>query len=136
FRIGQPFELEWIEGGSLAMVRRVLAGLPPYVAPSLVYIPFNYPPLYFVVCAWVARALGPSLMTLRLVSFVASLGCGAAIARLIVIETRRRDAALLAMSLFFATYRFAGAWLDTARSDSLQLALLLLGFVILREGKG
>src|SRR5437899_11890330 len=72
-RMRFPFELEWMEGGVLDHVRRILAGQPLYVAPSLRFTPFIYPPLYFELGAVVCRVLGPGFAQLRLLSFLASL---------------------------------------------------------------
>jgi hypothetical protein len=131
-RLGFPYELEWIEGGSLTMVARMTEGRPLYVAPSLAYVPFNYPPLYFGVSALATRLLGDGFLPLRLVSFLSSLACGALLYRLVWFETRRRLAGWVAVGLFFATFRHAGAWLDVARADSFHLALVLAAFLVLR----
>ena len=74
-QLGYPYELEWMEGGSVEIVGRVLHGQALYVAPSLHYVPYTYPPLYFWVSALVAKMTGLSFLPLRLVSFVSSLGC-------------------------------------------------------------
>jgi hypothetical protein len=124
-RLRYPFELEWIEGGSLQQVRRVLAGQPIYAAPTLEYIPFNYTPLYYVVSAWAARLFGDGFAALRLVSFASSLAGAALIFAIVRRAVGRAAPAVIAAGLFFAAYRFAGGWLDVARSDSLHLALLL-----------
>jgi hypothetical protein len=131
-RIGYPFELEWLEGQSLEEVRRLLAGQPIYVAPSLGFVASNYTPLYFVLAAGSALVLGPGFMALRCVSFLSSLLCLGAIFVLVRHETRSRKAAFLAAGLFAATYRLSGAWLDVARADSLYLALILAGACVLR----
>ena len=131
-RLGFPYELEWIEGGSLTMVGRAVAGRPLYVAPSLAYVPFNYPPLYFWVSALATRLLGDGFLPLRLVSLVSSLACGALLYRLVVFETGRRLAGWVAVGLFYATFRHAGAWLDVARADSFHLALVLAAILVLR----
>lgn len=135
-RIGHPFELEWIEGGSLAMVRRLLHGQPLYAAPTLEYIPFNYTPLFYWCSAGLAKILGDSFVTLRLVAVVSTLACGALVYALVGFETGRREAGLLAACLFFATYRLAGAWMDVARSDTLSLAWMLGGVLLLRADPG
>jgi 4-amino-4-deoxy-L-arabinose transferase-like glycosyltransferase len=80
-RIGYPYELEWLEGGAVSIVQRVHAGHALYVQPSLHYVPWPYPPLYFWVSAGVAQVTGVGFMALRLVSFAASLGTFAAIFR-------------------------------------------------------
>jgi len=131
-RAGYPFELEWIEGGSLAQVRRILHGQPLYVAPSLEFVPFNYTPLYFYVSSWAARAWGDGFLSLRLVSILASVACMVLLFTYVLRETRSRFAALLSTGLWCATYRIGGGWLDVARADSLHLALLLAGFWVLR----
>ncbi len=41
-RIRYPFELEWMEGGSLLQLLRMLQGEKLYVAPTLEYVPFIY----------------------------------------------------------------------------------------------
>jgi 4-amino-4-deoxy-L-arabinose transferase-like glycosyltransferase len=131
-RLAYPFELEWLEGQSLEQVRRILAGLPIYVAPSLTFVPSNYTPLYFVVAAGSAALLGADFLALRLVSFLASLLCFALLYALVRRETRHWKAAFLSVGLFAATYRLSGAWLDIARADSLYLAFLLAGVCVLR----
>jgi 4-amino-4-deoxy-L-arabinose transferase-like glycosyltransferase len=130
-RMGYPFELEWIEGGSLTMVRRVIEGRPLYAAPSLEYVPFNYPPLYYWVSSVLVRLLGEGFAALRLVSFAASLASGALLFALVSGTTRSRTAAWLSAGLFFATFRLAGAWFDVARIDSLHLALVLAAMAVL-----
>ncbi|HEV8454081.1 MAG TPA: glycosyltransferase family 39 protein, partial [Gemmatimonadales bacterium] len=132
-RVRYPFELEWMEGGTLDHVRRVLNGQPLYVSPSLHFIPFIYPPLFFYVAAVAAKLLGSGFMPLRLVSILASL-----ISLLLIYRIIRRDGtspvpALLGACLFAASYRQGGAWLDIARVDSLFLCLVLASFFALRR---
>ena len=130
-RMGFPFELEWIEGGSLSMVHRVAEGRPLYVAPSLAYVPFNYPPLYYWVGAALVSLFGDSFAPLRALSFAGSLACGALLFVLVLGMTHRRTAAVLAAGLFFATFRLSGAWFDLARTDSLHLAFVLAAMAVL-----
>ena len=73
-RLGHPYELEWIEGGMRDVVRRALAGQPLYGAPTIEYVPFLYPPLYFHAAALVARITGEGFVALRAVSLAATLG--------------------------------------------------------------
>jgi dolichyl-phosphate-mannose-protein mannosyltransferase len=128
-RIGYPFELEWLEGGSLEHVARLLRGQALYVAPGPEFVPFPYPPLYYVLAAVVAKLTGPGFFALRAVSFASSMACFLAIYALVWHETQDRFAAWVASGLFAATFRAGGAWLDLARVDSLFLALFLLGLV-------
>jgi hypothetical protein len=135
-RMSYPFDLEWLEGGMLAEVRRVLHSQPLYAAPSPGYVPFDYTPLYFLVAALPARVMGEGLAALRLTSFVASLGVLAFIALIVRREGGSAAAAGLAAGLFAATYRLSGAWLDLARPDALFLALVLAGLWACRSPAG
>jgi hypothetical protein len=128
-RLGHPFELEWMEGGVVAVVQRILDGQRMYVEPSIDYVPFIYTPLYFEVSAWAARLFGTSFVALRIVSFVASLGSMAIIFRLIRSRTTSVQAGLIGAGLFAATYGLSGAWFDLARVDSLFLFLTLSAIV-------
>jgi len=134
-RLGYPYELEWLEGGNLAMVHRLLEGRPLYSAPSLEYVPFNYTPLYYWLSAPFARVFGEGFLALRLVSLLASVGCGALIWALVSRHARGRAAPWLATCLFFATWRLSGAWLDLARVDSLQLLLVLGGAWVMQRDR-
>ncbi len=132
-RFRSPFQLEWMEGGVLLHVERVLHGQSLYPAPSLGFTPYLYTPLYYYVAAGVSQIVGLHLSTLRVVSIVASLASFWAVYRLVWIDTRNRWAAVVAAGLLAATFRLAGAWLDLARVDSLFLALLLVGLVCVRR---
>ena len=132
-RFTYPYPLEWMEGGVLLHVQRVLHGQQLYVAPSIRFTPFLYTPLYYYVSAAVSWLLGAHLWTLRLVSIVASVVAFAALGRLVWVETRDRWASLVAVGLFAACYTISGAWLDLARVDSLFLALLLVGLWLVRR---
>lgn len=131
-RMAYPFELEWIEGAMVEQVRRILAGQPLYVRPSLDFIPYAYPPVYSYLAAFVSRIMGSGLLPLRLVSFAASLGCFSIIYRLVQHDTRNRTAALLASGLFAATFHLSGNWFDLARVDSLYLMLMLLAMYVVK----
>src|SRR6267143_1685706 len=73
-RMGYPFELEWMEGGMVDHVRRVLLGLPIYAKPSIEFVSFLYPPLYYEAAAVFSKVLGPGFLPLRLLSFLSSVG--------------------------------------------------------------
>ncbi len=124
-RLGYPFELEWMEGGTLDHVRRVLAGLPLYVPPTPDFVPFIYTPLYDWAAAGMTRLTGGGFLPLRLVSFLSFLGALALLFRLVRRETASPRAGFLAAALFAATYALSGGWFDLARTDSLALCLIL-----------
>lgn len=132
-RMRFPFELEWMEGASIAHLDRVAHGLPLYVKPSLEFTPFIYPPFYFTVASWMAKVTGVGFLPLRIVSFASSLGCFALLYAAVRPESGSRVPALLAAGLFAAAYRQSGSWLDLGRVDTLFLMLLLGGYVALRR---
>ena len=131
-RIGYLYELEWMEGGMLDHVGRLLEGKALYVAPSLDFVPFLYPPLYYGLSALVAKLIGLSFLPLRLVSLASSIFCGWLIYRFASSE-EGREAGWLAAGLFAATFLIGGAWFDLARVDMLFLALLLAAFSTVKD---
>lgn len=135
-RAGHPYELEWQEGGVLAHVERLAHGAPLYAAPSLDYIAFPYPPLYYAFAAGARAVLGPGFLAPRVVSIAASLVAFFLLHRIVARRTGSAFAGLCAAGLFAACYRFAGAWLDVARVDALSIALTLAGVEIVLARRG
>ena len=135
-RIGYPFELEWMESGSLEHVMRVLRGEALYVAPSVEFVAFPYPPLYYYVSAGVAKVLGPGFMALRVVSLLSSIGVAAIVLRFVLRESHSEAWGWIGAGLFIATWRASGLYLDVARLDSLFALLLVAGVYALRFARG
>jgi hypothetical protein len=134
-QLGYPYELEWMEGGSVEVAARVYHGQSIYVAPSLHYVPYAYTPLYYWVSGTLAHLTGIGFLPLRLVSLVASLGCFALLFAMVRRETRDAVAGFLAAGLFAATYEVGGAWLNIGRVDSLFLCLLLAALAVGRRAE-
>ena len=124
-RIGYPYELEWMEGGSVEVVHRVVLGQGIYGPPSMHFTPWPYTPLYFWVSAAVAEVTGIGFTPLRLVSFTASLAVLWLLYRMVAEETSDRVAGIVSVGVYAATFRLSGAWADIGRVDSLFLALTL-----------
>jgi hypothetical protein len=131
-----PFVLEWLEGGTLDVVQRILEGKPLYVAPSIDYVPYIYTPLYHYAAAAAASIVGLDFFAPRLVSFLASLGCGYMIYRICATETGQRLLAFCGAGLFFAMFDIAGKWFHVARVDSLNLLFLLIAVYLVRFRRG
>lgn len=132
--IGHPFQLEWMEGGMLEVAARVRDGEPLYVAPSVDYVPYIYPPLYFAIVAALSPLLGLELWTARLVSFAATVGVGVLAFDHVRRVTGSRWLAACAPLLYVATYELAGRWLHIARVDALALCWLYAAMWALRFG--
>ena len=50
-RATYPYPIEWLEGGAVEHVRRILQGRALYPAPSVDFVAYPYPPLYFRLSA-------------------------------------------------------------------------------------
>jgi hypothetical protein len=131
-RMAYPFELEWMEGGMLAHVQRLLDGKPIYAPPSMEFVSFLYPPLYYYAGALATTIGGVNLVSLRAVSFAGSLVSLWLLFAIARHETRSRLAGVLAAGLFVASYERSGAWLDLARADSFYIMWLLASVALLR----
>lgn len=132
-RLGYPFELEWMEGSSIAHLNRAVHGLPLYLKPSIDFTPFTYPPLYFIVSSWVAKLTGAGFVPLRWVSILASLGSMSLVYAYVRRESASRWPAVLGACLFAAVYRQGGAFFDMGRVDALFLCLTMGGAVAVRR---
>lgn len=131
-RLRYPYELEWMEGGAVDHVLRILHGQLLYVKPSLEFIPYIYTPLYYYLSALVSLVTGVGFFPLRLVSLLACLGTLALIFTWIRNESGGWRLGLVAAGLFAATYHSCGDWFDIARGDSLFIFLLIFGAFWLR----
>lgn len=127
-----PYQLEWMEGGFVDTVGRLLNGQDIYSPPGLEYTGFIYPPFYYLVSGAFAGVMGVDFFALRLVSLLAILGAGALIYRFVQRETGTHRWAIIGVGVFFATYDVGGRWFHIARVDSLLLLLLLASFYVLR----
>lgn len=135
-RIGVPFELEWMEGGMVDHVARVLDGKALYGKPEPEFIAFIYAPFYYYVSALLATITGNGYLPLRLVACLGALGSAVLIFLFVHRETASRQFAFLALSMFAASYAAVGTWFDIARPDTLSLMLLLAGAYLLRWRDG
>lgn len=131
-RIFYPYELEWMEGGMVDHVVRLLSRKQLYTEPSIEFIPYIYTPLFSYVGMIISKIFGVGFFSLRLISFLASLGCFVIIFEFVRRETKSLFFAILSVGLFAATYRISGTWLDLARVDSLFLFFLLWGSYLFR----
>lgn len=128
-RLAYPYELEWLEGGSVVQVMRLAAGLPIYGPPTLEFVPFGYPPLFYYAALPFTGLLGEGLLALRLVSVIASLAT-----IILVAWTVRRSngswAGVAAGAAFAGAYPLTDGWFDLGRVDALFGALLALGWTL------
>lgn len=127
-RMFYPYELEWSESAVFDEIRWIAEGNPLYSPPQLAFLPLAYTPVYFYLSAAVTKIIGLGFLAPRLVSVLATLGCFTFLFVLVYEKTRRYEAGLLAAGLYAASFRFTGAWMDLAKTDSLFLLIVLLAF--------
>jgi hypothetical protein len=124
-RLSYPYELEWMEGGSVCHVERILNGQSLYCPPSLDFVPYIYTPFYFYVSAVLSHVFGRGFFPLRLLSIISSLGCVLLIAQMVRKRSNSRYCGYIAACFFIASFRVTGAWFDIARIDTFFLFLLI-----------
>jgi hypothetical protein len=131
-RMGYPFELEWMEGGSWLHALRVAQGHSLYPAPSLDFTPFLYPPLYFALAAQLEPLGWLSLPGLRGLSLASTCVTLLLLGRWVWRETRSLPGTCVAAGAYAASFAQSGFFFDLARVDALWLALLLGFAYVLR----
>lgn len=131
-RISYPFALEWVEGGMLIHVHRILENQPLYTAASAEWIPYTYTPLFYYISAGVSKLTGEGFLPLRLVSLFASTGTFILIGAFVYKETKSVYFGFISAALYAATFEAVAQWFDLGRVDALFLFFLLLGIYLLR----
>lgn len=128
-RLAYPFELDFIEGGTLVQAWRMARGLPVWLPPNAEFVPYAYTPLFATLAAIPLQWTGPALWPLRLISVLAT---GATTLTLWWVARRMAGPLLgfLCAGLFLAGYDVVGGWYDLARVDSLFMALALGGMAV------
>ena len=135
-RLAYPYELEWMEGGTLLTVQRLAAGNQIYVPPSVDFVPFIYTPLYFYLGSGLVSLFGGGFTPLRLLSLAASLGSLTMIFLLVRNRTRDIFWSFIGAAFFAACFEIGGGWLDLARNDALYLFFLLLAVFLWERSRG
>jgi hypothetical protein len=130
-RVGYDYELEWIEGGILQQVVRIIEGHAPYGKPGMAYVPALYAPLYYYFSAGMTYLLGIGLPALRAVSVMASAITACVIALSVWQLTKSRWATCLGFLAYSVMYQFTLTWFDVARVDNLWTMWLALTVLLL-----
>jgi hypothetical protein len=134
-RLAYPYELDWLEGGTVELVGRAMHGQTLYGAPNLSYAGFTYTPLFFYLSAAIGEITGLAFLPLRIVSLGFSLIGFGALFLYVRHATRDAIAGLVAVGLFAAMYGLTGWFFDIGREDSMYLALSLLALWLGRRSE-
>jgi 4-amino-4-deoxy-L-arabinose transferase-like glycosyltransferase len=132
-RLHIVYELEQLEGNMFLTALRAFRGQSIYPRPSLSFIPFMYPPVYYYVSAALGRLMGMSISTLRMVSFLSTLGCFAMIYTLVWKESKRFLSGIAGVGLYAGCYTVCQTWFDLGRLDSLFILLVLISMYATRH---
>ncbi len=134
-RVGFPLDLEWLESGQIYQVYRVLHGLPLYTRPD-VFVPYPYPPGYFIAVASLGAVTRLDFWTARAVSDVCLVG----VLVIQAFELRRLGLrwygaalAVLVTAGVAASYPLVGGSFDLARADTMNVALAALAATLVSE---
>ena len=131
-RMHYLYELEQLEGYVFLTALRVFHGQALYPRPSLAFIPYMYPPVYYYVCATAGHVVGMSIATLRAVSSLSTLGCFAMIYELVRREIKQHLPAIAAAGLYAGCYALCAGWFDLGRLDSFFILTVLLAMYATR----
>jgi hypothetical protein len=134
-RITYPYDLDFIEDNMLMQAIQVSLGKPVYVPPNADFVPQVYMPLYTLLSGWIFKAIAPSYVPMRLLSFSATIVTAIMIFSISRRICGNRGIAFCTMALFLAGYRTTGGWYDLARVDALYVMLTLAGAALLAYGK-
>ena len=124
-RLAYPYELEWMEGAMVDHALRILSGKPIYTAPSINFVAWLYPPLYYYAVAAVMKITGIGFFAGRMVSFLSSVLTALSLGWIVQKVTAHRILTFLAIALYFATYHITGFYFDIVRNDAFFTFLLV-----------
>jgi len=128
-RLMYPYEIEWMEGAMVDHAIRVIAGQPIYTAPSLDFVAWLYPPLYYFVVAAVMKLTGIGFFAGRIVSFLSTLLTAFMLGWMVKRQTANRIFAFLTIALYFATYHATGFYFDIVRNDAFFTFLIVVSVI-------
>lgn len=126
-RVRFGFPLEWMEGGVLQHVERLLSGQPLYAPPSADFTAFVYMPGAYLAMAPLAVLFGAQLPVLRAVSLLAFAATLSLVYRMAVRRCHRGYGGAVAAAWFALGFGYTGAFMDLARVDAVWLACLCAG---------
>ena len=117
-RLAYPYEIEWMEGAMVDHIVRVIHGQPIYTAPSLDFVAWLYPPLYYWVSALVMKLTGIGFFAGRIVSFASTIFTALVLGWMTLRITASKLLGFLTIALYFATYHLTGFYFDIVRNDA------------------
>lgn len=133
FRIFYPYQLEWMEGGEIEHIIRLLEGKCIYCPPSLDFIPYIYTPLFYYIGIPFLKIFGTGFYSIRIVSILAFILLLITTYAIVFKATNNRFWSLVAVGFLAFSYSTTGFWYDVARVDTVANLFMLLSFFFLLE---
>jgi hypothetical protein len=131
-RVGYPYDVHWMDGGTLLHAHRLLQGEPIYVEPAREagFLPNAYPPALYFTLAGLGAIFGLDYVMGRLVSIAVTAVGAAVLAHQVHLRFRGMPLpwapALLALGTIAAGFPFTGGWYDATMTDPLALCLAIV----------
>ncbi|MEJ5286291.1 MAG: hypothetical protein CH6_2505 [Candidatus Kapaibacterium sp.] len=136
FRINYPYQLEWMEGGEIEHIIRLLEGKNIYTEPSLEFIPYIYTPFFYYIGAGMSYLFGTSLATIRFLSLFSFILSLVFTYKIIFFITKDHFWSIVGVGIYVLSFSTTGFWFDLARVDSLANLLIIISFYfLLKETK-
>jgi hypothetical protein len=131
-RAGYPYDVHWMDGGTLLHAHRLLHGRPIYVelTQEAGFLPNAYPPVLYFALAGLGAVFGLDYSIGRLLSIAATTLAAGVLAREVHLGFRGLPLAwapaLLALGAIAAGFPFTGGWYDATMTDPLALAFAVV----------
>ncbi len=130
-RLFYPYQLEWMEGGEIEHIIRILEGKSIYPKPTLEFIPYIYTPLFYYIGVVFVKIFGISFFSTRLISILSFLPILILAYCVTYRYTKDRFWSLVSLGILCFSYSTTGFWFDLARVDTLANLFMLLSFVFI-----
>lgn len=130
-RLQYPYQLEWMEGGEVEHIQRLLEGKKIYCEPSMEFIPYIYTPFYYYIGVVLSILAEPSLIMMRLVSIASFLLSLFFIYKMVFLVTSDKFWSLIGSGIFLLSYSNTGFWYDIARVDTTANLFLIISLYFL-----
>jgi hypothetical protein len=138
-RLIYPYEVEWMEGSMMDHVMRILDGKAIYTAPSMDFVAWLYPPLYYYAVAAAMKIFGAGWFVARFVSIASTLLTASLLALITKRITSNWLLSFFTFAFYIATYHATGFYFDIVRNDAFFVALLVAtayGAIVMRGTTG
>ena len=135
-----PLDIELLEGAHMYHAWRMARGLPLYIDWTTGFATFPYPPLYWVAVRAASTAFGFTDQAGRSVSIASLI---VSIATLSILAAKAAPTRLFAVAFAVIAaagvctgYPCCGGAYDIVRSDTMSMALVIVGAALAGDGRG